>query len=48
MISLNSQDQGTIILAQQDYIPLAVESFLIDRQAQSISSATLSFYRKQL
>jgi hypothetical protein len=48
MIVLNSQDQGTIILSQQDYIPLAVESFLIDRKAQSVSPETLSFYRKKL
>jgi site-specific recombinase XerD len=48
MIVLNSQDQGTIILSQQDYIPLAVESFLIDREAQSVSPETLSFYRKKL
>ena len=33
MSVLNGQDQGTIILAQQDYIPLTVESFLVDRKA---------------
>ncbi len=48
MFALNSQDQGTIILSQQDYIPLAVESFLIDRKAQGVSPQTLSFYRKKL
>src|SRR5512146_5175 len=48
MIALNPQDQGTISLSQQDYIPLAVESFLIDRKAQSVSPETLSFYRKKL
>ncbi len=48
MISLNSQDQGTIMLAQQDYLPLTVQSFLIDRKAQSVSPETLSFYQKKL
>ncbi len=47
MISLNPQDQGIIVLSQEDYIPLAVESFLIDRKAQSVSPETLSFYRKK-
>ena len=48
MIALNSQDQGTIILAQQDHIPLIVQSFLIDRKAQSVSPDTISFYQKKL
>ena len=34
--------------SQEDYIPLAVESFLIDRKAQSVSPETLSSYRKKL
>ena len=38
MSVLNGQDQGTIILSQQDYIPLTVESFLIDRKAHSIAT----------
>jgi hypothetical protein len=48
MFALNSQDQGTILLSQQDYIPLIVDSFLIDRKAQSVSPETLSFYQKKL
>ncbi len=42
MISLNPQDQGTIVLPQEDYVPLAVESLVIDRKAQSVSPDTLS------
>ncbi len=48
MFSLKSQDQGTIVLSQEDYIPLIVESFLVDRKAQSVSPGTLSFYQKKL
>ncbi len=48
MFALKSQDQGTIVLSQQDYIPLAAESFLIDRKAQGVSAETLSFYQKKL
>ncbi len=48
MIASNHEDQGTILLSQQDYIPLMVESFLIDRKAQSVSPDTLSFYQKKL
>lgn len=48
MIALNPQDQGTIVVSQEDYIPLAVESFLVDRKAQNVSPDTLSFYRKKL
>ena len=48
MFALKPQDQGTIVLAQQDYIPLAVESFLIDRKAQGVSPETLSFHLKKL
>ncbi len=48
MFAVKSQDQGTIVLSQQDYIPLAVESFLIDRKAQGVSPETLSFYQKKL
>ena len=30
MSVLKTQDQGIIILSQQDYLPILVESFLID------------------
>ena len=46
MISLKTQDQGTIVLPQEDYIPILIESFLIDRRSQSLSNETISFYRR--
>lgn len=48
MFSPKTQDQGTIVLAQQDYLPIVVDSFLIDRGAQGLSPDTISFYRKRL
>ena len=48
MCALNTQDQGTIELLQQDYLPILVESFLIDRRSQGLSSETISFYTKKL
>lgn len=48
MSVLETQDQGAIVLAQQDYIPLIVEFFLVDRRAQAVSAETLSFYQKKL
>jgi hypothetical protein len=47
MSVLIRQDQGAIVLAQQDYIPLLVESFLIDRRAQTVAAATISFCQKK-
>jgi len=48
MYSLKSQDQGLITLSQQDYLPLMVESFLIDRRSQSLSLDTIELYTKKL
>jgi site-specific recombinase XerD len=48
MIALESQDQGTITLAQQDYLAITIESFDIDRRAQNVSPETVDFYRKKL
>ncbi len=48
MIVLNSQDQGIMSLAQQDYVPLIVQSFLIDHKALRVSPDALSFYQKKL
>jgi len=48
MYSLKSQDQGLITLSQQDYLPLMVESFLIDRRSQSLSPETIELYTKKL
>ncbi len=48
MCALKTQDQGTIVLSQDDYLPIVVESFLVDRRAQGLSPATIIFYRKKL
>jgi site-specific recombinase XerD len=48
MIVPKSQDQGTIVLSQQDYLPILVESFLVDRRSQGLSPCTVSFYRKKI
>jgi site-specific recombinase XerD len=48
MSALKTQDQGIIILSQQDYLPILVESFLIDRRSQGLSPATIDFYTKKL
>ena len=41
MYSLKPQDQGLITLSQQDYLPLMVESFLIDHKWQALSPPAL-------
>ena len=48
MYALKSQDQGLITLSQQDYLPIMVESFLIDRRSQGLSPDTIEFYTKKL
>jgi integrase/recombinase XerD len=48
MSVLKTQDQGTIVLDQQDYLLILIESFLIDRRSQGLSSETISFYTKKL
>ena len=48
MYSLKSKDQGLITLSQQDYLPLMVESFPIDRRSQSLSPETIELYTKKL
>jgi len=48
MYALKSQDQGLITLSQQDYLPILVESFLIDRRSQGLSPDTIEFYTKKL
>jgi hypothetical protein len=40
MFVINQQDQGTIDLSQQDYVPIIAESFLIDRRAQGLAPIT--------
>lgn len=48
MFTLKTQDQGITELSQQDYLPILVESFLIDRSSQGLSPETIDFYTKKL
>ena len=48
MYALKTQDQGLITLSQQDYLPILVESFLIDRRSQGLSPDTIEFSTKKL
>lgn len=48
MFVLKSQDQGLITLSQQDYLPILVDSFLIDRRSQGLSPETIELYTKKL
>ncbi len=48
MCALKTQDQGLIELLQTDYLPILVESFLIDRKAQGLSGETIHIYQKKL
>jgi hypothetical protein len=48
MYSLKPQNQGLITLSQQDYLPILVESFLIDRRSQGLSAETIELYTKKL
>lgn len=48
MCALKTQDQGIIVLPQQDYLPILIESFLIDRRSQGLSPGTIEFYTKKL
>jgi site-specific recombinase XerD len=41
-------DQGIMKLLQEQYLPILIESFLIDRKAQRLSSETIHFYHKKL
>ena len=43
-----TQDQGIIELLQTDYLPILIESFLIDRKSQGLSVETIRFYQKKL
>ena len=46
MYSLKSQDQGLIILSQQDYLPILVESFLIDADPNRYRQISLNSPRR--
>jgi len=48
MFVLKDQDQGIIKLSQQEYLPILIESFLIDRRSQGLSPETIDFYTKKL
>jgi len=48
MSTLKMQDQGIIELLQTDYLPILIESFLIDRKSQGLSKETIRFYQKKL
>ncbi len=48
MCALKTQDQGLITFSQQDYLPILVESFLIDRRSQGLSPDTIELYTKKL
>jgi site-specific recombinase XerD len=48
MHTLKHQDQGIINLSQMDYLPIVIDSFLVDRKAQGLSGETLRFYQKKL
>jgi site-specific recombinase XerD len=48
MYALKTQDQGLITLSQQDYLPILVDSFLIDRRSQGLSPETIELYTKKL
>jgi hypothetical protein len=47
MYALKSQDQGLITLSQQDYLPILIESFLIDHRSQGLSHCRF-FIRHQV
>lgn len=49
MENLHNIEQGTLLLlSQENNLDICVESFLIDRKAQNLSSGTLTFYRNKL
>jgi hypothetical protein len=48
MFARKTQDQGTIGFSQMDYLPILIESFLIDRKAQGLSIETVRIYKKKL
>lgn len=48
MCTLKIEDQGTINFSQMDYLPLLIESFLVDRKAQGLSIETVQIYKKKL
>ena len=47
MCAQKHEDQGTITLSQMDYLPMVIESFLVDRKSQGLSGETVKFYKKK-
>lgn len=47
-INETTKDQRAIEFLQEQYLPILIESFLIDQKAQRLSSETISFYQKKL
>lgn len=48
MSALKTQDEGIIILSQEDYLPVLVESLLIDRKLQGLSPETIDSCARKL
>ena len=48
MHAIKHQDQGTITLSQMDYLPILIESLLVDRKSQGLAGGTVQFYKKRL
>ncbi len=48
MFPAKTKSQGTIQVANDDYLPILVKSFLIDRRTQGLSGGTIEFCRKKL
>src|SRR5690554_68836 len=48
MCAQKYEDQGTITFSQMDYLPIVIESFLVDRKSQGLSPETVKFYKKKL
>ena len=46
MCALKNQDQGIIELSQTDYLPILIDSFLIDRKAQGFSGETVGSIKR--
>jgi hypothetical protein len=43
-----SHNQTILEISQRDYIAVAAESFLVDRQAEKLSKHTIKFYKRFL
>ena len=48
MPAIKLEDQGINVLSQTDYLPILINSFLIDRRSQGFVEETVKFYKKKL